>query len=935
MEYGSSSRLLERDAELALTTSLLERTPAGDGALVALVGPAGIGKTRLLAEARREATERGFTVLAARAAELEQDLAFGVVRQLFDPVLARADERERAELLAGAAALAAPVTGLPLPPGPDPLFSALHGLHWLTANLTARGPLLLAIDDAQWADAPSLRFLAYLAARLGGIAALAVITVRPTQTGELVDAVLADPQCRVVRPQPLSEAAVGALVGDRMGAAADDEFVAACATATGGNPFLVVELLAALASDGLPPTGASTAQVLRLGPATVARSVLARLARMPAECVALARAVAVLGDHAELDLAAALADVDPQAAARAADALTAAEVFRRDRRPGFVHPIVRAAVYEDILPQERAAAHLKAARALAEPAVAGAHLLHSPAAGDAWVVEVLQRAAAGALAGAAPESAVAYLDRALAEPPPPELRGAVVRMLGAAELAAGRPQALEHLAAAHDEFADPAARALIALDLARAYMAAGRPDGVALLQAAAAEVRDVDAELAARLDVEATGIERGLGIAPEARRRQLRALHGRLPAGAAGRLVLAALAFEVATEGTAADEAASLAEEAFGGGRLLAEEGPESPNVIMAANALSFCDRFEQAREILDGGLEAARGRGSALGVAFCSCFRSALALRLGAVQEAEALAREALVLTDSPILAVLRPIAVSFLAEALIERGELAEAERLLAGPAPPGLNAMFLQVTRGWLRVLRGDPERGLDELLEAGEQLTAAGVANAVPTFWRSRAALALLALDDRNRAAALADEELAAARRFGAPSATGVALRAAGLVHGDDGLLAESVATLAPTAARLEHAHSLVALGAARRRAGRAADARGPLASGLALARRCGAVALAERAYDELSATGARPRKILRAGAEALTASERRVAEMAAAGMSNRDVAQALFVTVRTVETHLGRAYTKLDISSRGELAAALAPVSADTGTIRSA
>jgi DNA-binding CsgD family transcriptional regulator len=144
----------------------------------------------------------------------------------------------------------------------------------------------------------------------------------------------------------------------------------------------------------------------------------------------------------------------------------------------------------------------------------------------------------------------------------------------------------------------------------------------------------------------------------------------------------------------------------------------------------------------------------------------------------------------------------------------------------------------------------------------------------------------------------------------------------VVSGDAQRLEASVATLANTPARLEHAHSLVALGSVRRRAGRAADARAPLAEGLALARRCGAVALAERAYDELAATGARPRKIVRAGAEALTASERRVAEMAAAGMSNRDIAQALFVTVRTVETHLGRAYTKLDISSRTDLPAAL-------------
>src|SRR6185295_1106715 len=189
-------------------------------------------------------------------------------------------------------------------------------------------------------------------------------------------------------------------------------------------------------------------------------------------------------------------------------------------------------------------------------------------------------------------------------------------------------------ATAHDGLTDPAARALVALDLARAYMAAGRPDGVALLQSAAADVRDTDTGLATRLDVEATGIERGLGFPPAHRRAELRALQaGASDGDAAARLVLAGLAFEVATEGTSAAEAADLAERAFGGGRLLAEEGPESPNVIMAANALSFCDRFEQARAILDSGLAAARQRGSALGVAFCSCFLSALALRLGEVQ--------------------------------------------------------------------------------------------------------------------------------------------------------------------------------------------------------------------------------------------------------------------------------------------------------------
>ena len=931
MEYGSSS-LLERDAELSLADSLLDRAPAGDGGLLILAGEPGIGKTRLLAAVRRRADSLGFAVLAARGSELERELGFGVVRQLFEPAVARASERD--ELLSGAAALAepliAPAAG-PLPPGADPGFAALHGLYWLTVNLAAHRPLLIAVDDAHWADAPSLRFLAYLAGRLAGVPALVAVATRLAEPGAetaLLDALSAEPEARVVRPQPLSPSAVAELVAERLDAPPDAALAAACAKATGGNPFLLTELLAALAADGL----ASAEDVRSLGPGAVRRSVLARVARLGAGCVELARAVAILDEAAELPRAAALAGLDVASAARAADALAAANVFERDPRPAFVHPLVRAAIYEDLLPHERATAHARAARDLAsagaEPALIGAHLLHASPSGDEWAVEILRLAAGAALARAAPDSAVAYLERALAEPPArPAL---VLRELGAAELRTGSPRGLEHLALAQAQTDAPTDRAAIALDLARASLVAGRDDGAALLERAAADVRAADPGLAARLEIEATGVERALGVAPEARRARLRALRDRLPPGSAGqRLVLAGLAFETATAGSSADEAARLAEDAFAAGRLLAEEGPESPNMIMAANALSFCDRFEQARDILDSGLLAARTGGSATGAALCSCFRSHLAFRLGAVQEAEALARDALALARPPLHEILRPIAASFLAEALIERGELAAAEGSLAGPARGGdLNAMYMLVTRGWLHVRRGAYERGLADLLEAGEGLVAAGVANAVPTFWRSRAAQALRAIGEHRRAVDLAAEEVAVARRFGAPSALGAALRVAGLVGDDRAPLRESVAVLAGSPARLEHAHSLAALGAALRRDGRAAEAREPLGAALALARDCGALALAEQAYDELTATGARPRKILRTGADALTASERRVAQLAVDGMSNRDIAQALFVTVRTVETHLSHVYRKLGIGSRRELPAALAGSSGD-------
>ena len=163
-----------------------------------------------------------------------------------------------------------------------------------------------------------------------------------------------------------------------------------------------------------------------------------------------------------------------------------------------------------------------------------------------------------------------------------------------------------------------------------------------------------------------------------------------------------------------------------------------------------------------------------------------------------------------------------------------------------------------------------------------------------------------------------------RGWGAPRTVGMSLRALGLVEGGQAgelLLREAVELLAHSPARLEHARALVDLGALLRRGNSRSEARKLLRQGVELAHRCGATALVTR--EELAATGAHPRTILLSGLDALTASERRVAQMAADDLSNKEIAQALFVTVKTVEQHLGRVYRKLDISSRRELAAALA------------
>ncbi|MEA2443496.1 MAG: hypothetical protein QOJ12_788, partial [Thermoleophilales bacterium] len=212
-----------------------------------------------------------------------------------------------------------------------------------------------------------------------------------------------------------------------------------------------------------------------------------------------------------------------------------------------------------------------------------------------------------------------------------------------------------------------------------------------------------------------------------------------------------------------------------------------------------------------------------------------------------------------------------------------------------------------------------------LAAGELANAWGAVNPSVVGWRSTAALASLQLGDRDEAARLAAENLELAEAYGAPRALGIALRVDGVVTGGErGIesLERAVDLLSASGADLEHARALAELGAALRRARRRAEAREPLRAALDLATRCGATPLAERAHAELAATGARPRRVVLSGADALTAREREVAQMAAAGGGNVQIAQALFVTRGTVEKHLEAVFRKLGIHSRDEIAAAL-------------
>jgi ATP/maltotriose-dependent transcriptional regulator MalT len=325
-----------------------------------------------------------------------------------------------------------------------------------------------------------------------------------------------------------------------------------------------------------------------------------------------------------------------------------------------------------------------------------------------------------------------------------------------------------------------------------------------------------------------------------------------------------------------------------------------------------------------------ARERASIPAQAFAIEFRGWVSLRRGDVASAETDAQTALELLMAHDIHLGRAYALGLLVDALVEEGEIEAAEAALAttglgAEIPPGMAFNDLLEARGQLRIAQGRTRQGLDDLFEFGRRDELWGGANPLASRWRSRAALATAALGESDEARAMARDDLDRARRWGAASGIGVALRATALVEGGPASvdrLGEAVDVLARSPARLEHARAFTDLGAALRRANRRSEARGPLDEALALARRCGAHALAERAATELRAAGGRSSKPERGGVEQLTASERRVAELAGEGYSNPEIAQALFVTRKTVETHLGNVYRKLDISGRGELGKAL-------------
>jgi DNA-binding NarL/FixJ family response regulator len=930
--------LLEREEELSSLERAVQTAAAGTGGVVLVEGQAGIGKSRLLGETRELAVREGMEVLTARGSDLEREYPFGVVRQLFEALVVGAQGEV---LLSGPAAAASVVFARDVAHqagGGAVPFSTLHALYWLTVNAAAPQPLMLLVDDAHWCDPPSLRFIAYLVRRLEASPVLVALGLRPGGA-PLLEEIAVDPLTVSVRPKPLSEPSVRELVGAALGEQPGRAFVAACRRASGGNPMLLAELLRALAAEGVSPEDGQVEAIGEVGPAAVSRIVLIRLRRLPSEAVSVARTLAVLGASASAGTVAGLTGLSQPVVAGAVAELIAADIVGPEPPLGFIHPLVRDAIYRDLSPAERerdheaAAGLLRDARASAEQV--GAQLLRVPAAGRSWFADALREAAREATARGAFESAVTYLRRAVNERAATDQRELLVE-LGMAEAAVDAPAAALSLRAAREVTADPLARARIselrtrmliftdpreALTAAREAAVDAPADAVDLrlalqaLEAYAAEFTSRDARVLAALEQSRVGV---VGDGPGAS------------------MLRAVAAWDWALNGGTVEECTALAWAAVsetavgsGPGRLLTAT-PLFTRYV-AATVLVLADS-ERASEILEGLMIEAQRHGAPHPLIAANVWRGWMWARRGELSEAETCLRDAIEATKVwSVGGGGVPHAFGLLADVLIERGDLAAARQALADRGPAGSGGDGDALCRyAELKLLAA--EHRFDEALEAadGYREQFGQVVNPAWTGWRSVRAQVLHRLGRVEDALDQLAQELAFARRWGTAGAVGHVLAQLGALQGEDGLelLHEAVERTADSPARLAHAKALAALGGALRRARRPSDARGPLRRAHELATRCGAKPLADHARAELEASGARPRNLDLRGPGSLTPSERRVADLAAAGESNRSIAQQLYLSPKTVEVHLSSAYRKLDINARGALAAALGAVAAE-------
>lgn len=868
--------LWERDAELAEATRAVDALCSDSttaGGLLVFQGEAGIGKTALLSEVRRIAQGRAM-VWSARGGETVTSVPFNVVRQLLQPALVALSPEEAREYLGDWYEIAGPALGIVEPAGlqADPqgvcdglveAVARLSGLHW---------PLVLLIDDAHWADQETLHWLSAFAQRLDELPVLVVVAHRPDEalgdSARHLDAVGAmartSPPLRALTP----EAAAG-LTRATLGEHADAPFCREVWAVTGGNPYESVELLAKVQDSGLDPVESSAAELRALNRSARGRGLVARLEGLGTDVTRFAWAAAILGTAISLDLAASLAGLTRETAQRCAERLSTARILLGGEEGlEFVHPLIATTVYRSIPPATRTAMHGQAAWAVTlsgrGPAAASRHLLEVHPDDDPELVDQLRDAAAEHLAVGAPDAARRCLERALREPPLPEIQARVLYELGCATLLTSPVTTIGHLREAlHTPGLDRGLRVNAVCRLSQALVHNDQLEEA---------LRVVDAE-AARLEpgpdrMRLQGVHymwEGIHAGEEdtkGRSRRLAALAGPLRGrDNSERALLILRAFDAMTRGENAEEIVELCDRSLVNGRLAPGLGWTDTEwgfelLMMLGSAYIFTDRLDRAESLFAEAVRAYETAGWSGGhLALAKAWAGLVHRRRGRLTEAEASLRESLRLADRVGSGLpMHWDAACMLIDTLLARGKIEEAREVADhyGIAPPYPSTIFvpdIHSVRGRLLIATGQLTEGINELEVAAKASNERGRYNTIVAPWAHDLARALAAQDPR-RAAELSADARVQAEIFGTETAIGEALRcAASLESGQRAvaLYARAVACLEASPCAYEHAVARVEYGIA---AGCASE----LARGLALAESCGADGLAARARASLEVAG---------------------------------------------------------------------------------
>ncbi|QIY58848.1 AAA family ATPase [Streptomyces sp. RPA4-5] len=954
---GDDWPLVGRERELAAMDAVAAEVLSGRPRVVQLEGSAGIGKSALLSTWWERNGQ--FRVLRARCHPLERAFAFGAVRQLFKPLLAAVSDTDRARLLAGSAAATlralddAAATD-PLPENANVTATTLRELNALVSRLARRQPLLLAVDALQWIDQPSLRWLVHFIGRADSHPVLIAVTTRSAE-GRRLDPLFAElvrpANCHTLVVEPLDVDGVGQLVRTLWGAEEPEAaFWAACHAATGGHPLFVRALLHQAQRSGVKPTTEFRDRIPTVTLSTLGGEISHRLCQASDEVVALARALAFLGDRKPPELLAAYCGTGRAVVQSAAEELRSLGLLRADGDPRFTHPVVRDTVLATLSPEELGVGHARAAQVSClsgrpDEEVA-AHLLAAGPVHGSWVLPALRRAATEALRRGAPETAVTYLRSALHQPLDEPERARVLLELGTAASHYDAALAISCVTGALEGLTDEAARSDALGVLAYSLL---------LSRGSRTDLSSVDRKIAALSERPTAGpgaADRELALRMSALRSWMEferpSVTGPAPAPspdrddepadrtAGERQLLAIRAFHALRAALPAPYVTALVERASV--NLPAFSHDLFPLHYFVAQTLLYLDELDTADRLNRHLTREISGRGMELLVSSLTVYRAVLALRRGNIAETLAAAQDA---ADHASPTGRLPYALTLdtiRIDALLAQGRVEAAERVAVTHAVAGQTEVAWERPRflmslAALRIAQGEPRSGLSLLRECGHHSEALGTVSPAMSPWRSRAVPVHLALGEAESAHALAEQELDLARRCRLPRALGVALRAAGLAAaGSRGLdlLAEAVTVLRPTPARLELARACHDFGVALLRRDDKRGARRTLREGLDLAVGCGATVLATRLEEGLHLAGGRVARSGSQGLRGLTAGEERVGTLAAQGYSNKQIAELLVVSLRTVETHLTGAYRKLGITGRPHLAAALAEAGRSRG-----